>query len=109
MRVSHLELLSRRVLVSRDVVSPLHVFRLVVGHSLECVDQVDKLEPAIDIFVKPSDPIDDVCVLDFCGAIIAGQEHSQIVRIDLPVSVLVHHSEDRQYRVVKPADQLLLQ
>jgi len=70
MRVGHeLLLLTRLRLIPCDVICLLDGLGLVVGHGLECVDKVHELQATIDIFVKTSNPIHDICVLKFCRAI----------------------------------------
>ena len=37
------------------------------------------------------------------------EKNAHVVRVDLSVRILVDHAEDRQNRVVKATDQLLLE
>lgn len=68
------------VLLVKGNVGPIDSLRLVISQGLEGVDNVDEVEPAINVLVKPFDPIDDVRMLDdVLGAIEIGQEYPQIV------------------------------
>ena len=110
MRIGHVFLVFAGLhLVARDIVGVLDNLWLVVRHSLKCIDKVNELKPAIHVFVETSNPINDVCVVDFRRAIVLRKENAQVVRVDFAVRVLINQAEDRQYRVVKPADELLLE
>ena len=107
--LSHcLHLLLFLFLSPRDVICACHAFWLVVSHGLKCVDKVYELEATIDILIISLNPIDDINMLDFRGASELGEENPQIIAVNLTMSILVNHSEDRQDRIVELADELLL-
>ena len=93
----------------RDIVSSLDRLRLVVSHSLQGIDEVNKLETPIDIFVKTANPVHYITMLYLRRTIKSRQKYAQVVRIDLPMGIPINHSEDRQNGVVKLADKLLLE
>ena len=87
----------------------MHTLRVVVCHCLQGVDKVNKFETSVHILVVPLDVVHDVRVLQLLGALVLREEHSQVVRVDLAVRVLVDYPEDRQDRVVEAANKLLLE
>ena len=48
-------------------------------------------------------------MLDFRSACELAQEYPHIIAVNLAMSILVNHAEDRQDRVVELADELLLE
>jgi len=95
MTLVHLfELLTILVLLAGVVIGVLDVFRVVIGHGLKSIDKIDEFKTAIDIFVKSSDVVDNVCVINLRSALMLRQKDPQVVCIDLSVSVLVNQSED---------------
>ena len=96
MGVSHgFLLLPRLNLIPRDVVGHLDVPWLIVSHGLKGIDKVYKFKTAINVLIKTTNPIDDIGVLELSRALKLCQKDAQVVCIDLPVRILVNHSEDR--------------
>ena len=93
----------------REVICALNALWLVVCHSLKCVDKVYELEATIDVLIISLNPIDDINVLNLRGASELAEEYPQIIAVNLAMSILVNHPEDRQDRVVELADELLLE
>ena len=87
----------------------MHALRVVVSHGLQGVDKVHEFETSIHILIVPLNVIDDVGMLQLLSAFVLGQEDAQVVRVHDAVRILVDDPEDRQDRVVKAADKLLLQ
>lgn len=108
-RSEQLVLIAILLLQLARVVGLLHGLWLIVGQCLHGVDQVDEFKPAIYILVESSYPIDDISMLEFGSTGEPGQEHPEIVRVDLAMSVLVNHPENRQDRIVETGHQLLLE
>ena len=87
----------------------MHTLRVVVCHCLQGIDKVNKFETSVHILVVPLDVVHDVRVLQLLGALVLREKHSQVVRVDHAVGVLVDYPEDRQDRVIEAANKLLLE
>lgn len=97
------------LLCSGEVICALYALWLVISHGLKSIYKVYKLEATIDVLIVSLDPIDDINVLDFRSACELTQEYPHIIAVNLAMSILVNHPEDRQDRVVELADELLLE
>ena len=82
----------------------MHALWVVVCHCLQGVDQVNEFESSVHVLVVPFDVVHDVRVLQLLGALVLREKHSQVVRVDHAVGVLVDYPEDRQDRVVEAAN-----
>ena len=88
------ELLAIFFLLAGVVIGVLDFFGVVICHCLKSIDKIDEFKTAIDIFIKSSDVVDNVSVIDLGGALMLRQKDPQVIRIDLAVGVLVNQSED---------------